>query len=156
MSTATDNFEAGFSIDGPHSPERTIEVADLAAAAARYLCHATLPERWANAVEYPAAAYRVIGHVDTLAARLDQVLDQLAQLQRAYAADPRLERDQWWSSTRPDPLDGWEAATIAGGCADDLTEARQKLRDAAAALQRAAGKAARLKFAADGAEDTGR
>lgn len=61
---------------GPYSPERTAEAAALMADAVRYLNHATL-DRPKDALNYPADLDRVIAHLETMAQRMPQLLDQL-------------------------------------------------------------------------------
>ena len=82
--------------DGPHSPERTAEVADLVAEGIRYLNYATLGD--APGLGYPADAYSLLGHLYTATERMPQLFDQMAaflsnwqasgQLADANGADP--------------------------------------------------------------------
>ena len=74
---------------GPHSPEKTAEVADLVAEGIRYLNHATLGG--AGGLEQPADIDRLISALATMASRLPQLfrqaevnLDRIAEAPGVY------------------------------------------------------------------------
>jgi hypothetical protein len=60
--------------DGPHSPERTQEIANLVAEGTRFLNYATLSE--APGLVAPCDAYELIGSVKIACERLPQLLSQ--------------------------------------------------------------------------------
>ncbi len=70
--------------DAPHHPERTRQLADLAAEAVRTLNYAT---RGDAGLLYPGEAYCLLGGLGILAARLPQLYDQIGDfLARGQAA----------------------------------------------------------------------
>lgn len=62
--------------DTPHSPERTRQLADVAAEAVRTLNYATAPGK--GGLTYPGDAYSLLGSLDVLASRLPQLCEQVA------------------------------------------------------------------------------
>jgi flavorubredoxin len=74
---------------GPHSPEYSRQVANAAAEAVRVLNHATLNHA-AEALRYPSDADAVIEALATMAARLPQLLEQIADWLSQQGADGRL------------------------------------------------------------------
>jgi hypothetical protein len=70
--------------DAPHYPERTQQLADLAAEAVRTLNYAT---RGDDGLLYPGEAYSLLGELGILASRLPQLYDQIGDfLARGEAA----------------------------------------------------------------------
>lgn len=62
--------------DTPHSPERTRQLADVAAEAIRTLNYATMIDR--GGLDYPGDAYELLGTLGQLAARLPQLCGQVS------------------------------------------------------------------------------
>lgn len=62
--------------DAPHSPERTRQLADVAADAIRTLNYATMSDR--GGLEYPGDAYELLGALVQLTQRLPQLSGQVA------------------------------------------------------------------------------
>ncbi len=72
---------------GPHSPEYTVTVAHALAESVRVLNHAT---RSADAIDYPATVYQVLGALYTATGRLPQLLGQLSRWLEREAEAGRL------------------------------------------------------------------
>jgi predicted metal-dependent HD superfamily phosphohydrolase len=70
-------------VDGPHSPERTKEIADLLAECVRFLNHATMS---GNGLDDPADVYYVLGALYTGTQRLPQLTRQITAVLTAQAA----------------------------------------------------------------------
>ena len=75
--------EINLHVDGPHSPERTKEIADLFAECVRFLNHATMS---GNGLDDPADIYYILGALYTGTQRLPQLTRQLAKFLGAQAA----------------------------------------------------------------------
>jgi hypothetical protein len=79
--------------DGPHSPERTREVANLFDAASRFLTYASMPGK-GSGLEYPADAYLLVGELYSATHRFPQMCDQLEHFLEAQEATGRLYEAQ--------------------------------------------------------------
>src|ERR1700733_5899148 len=79
-------MDIDLNVDGPHSPERTKEVADLLAECVRYLNYATMS---GNGLTDPADVYYILGALYTGTERLPQLFGNLARLLAAQAATGR-------------------------------------------------------------------
>lgn len=73
-----------FSLDGPHSPDETRRVADLAAECIRYLNRATMPAQ--AGLEYPSDVADLIGNLKVAVERIPQMLGQCAYFLRGQTA----------------------------------------------------------------------
>ena len=69
--------------DGPHSPERTAEVAAIFDACSRFLVYATLGG--APGLDYPAEMYSLLGELYSATGRMQQLFGQLRVFLRAQA-----------------------------------------------------------------------
>ena len=106
--------EINLHVDGPHSPERTKEIADLLAECVRYLNHATMS---GNGLDDPADVYYILGALYTGTQRLPQLFGQLtAILDKQVAA-------------------GVLADNAGGDPAERAAEASLDLSDAAASAE---------------------
>jgi hypothetical protein len=74
--------------DAPHSPERTRELADVAAEAVRTLNYATAPGK--DGLTYPGDAYELLGALWTLSQRLPQLCHQTVDYLRGEQDAGRL------------------------------------------------------------------
>jgi len=90
-------MEIDLNPDGPHSPDRTAEAAEVFDACSRYLVYATmrggqrageLPR--ARGLEYPSEAYRLLGEVYSATGRLAQLAIQLSAFLDAQGQTGRL------------------------------------------------------------------
>ena len=74
--------------DGPHSPERTAEVAAIFDACSRFLVYATLGG--APGLDYPAEMYSLLGELYSATGRMQQLFGQLRLFLRKQANDGKL------------------------------------------------------------------
>lgn len=118
----------GLEPGGPYSPERTIEVAELAAEAIRYLNTATL-DAPRDAITCPQDLDRVIASLATMAQRMPQVLNQAASWLRAETVAGRTEVTCGKFGGRP-ALAGDMATMALDAAAARFKAAAASLRDA--------------------------
>ena len=120
--------EINLHVDGPHSPERTKEIADLLAECVRFLNYASMSG--GGGLSDPADVYYVLGALYTGTQRLPQLFGQLATiLDRQVAAGTLAD------NTGGDPAvlsaeAGYALATAAGagdGLTTDLHDAQQAI-----------------------------
>ena len=109
--------------DGPHSPERTKEVADLLAEGVRFLNYST---NGGPGLEYPGDVYSLLGALYTGTERLPQLLMQLTSFLAAQAASGTLADDH-----------GRDVATLTAEASYNLGTAHQLAADLTKALQNA-------------------
>jgi hypothetical protein len=76
--------EINLHVDGPHSPERTKEIADLLAECVRFLNYATMS---GNGLTDPADVYYILGALYTGTQRASQLFGQVATILDRQAAD---------------------------------------------------------------------
>ena len=74
--------------DGPHSPERTAEVAAIFDACSRFLVYATMGT--APGLDYPSEAYRLLGELYSATGRMQQLFGHLRVFLRAQAGAGKL------------------------------------------------------------------
>jgi hypothetical protein len=84
--------EFPYSVDGPHSPERTAEIGTLFDEYSRYITYATMPEK--HGLTFPSDACRLVADLYSATGRIPQVCDQLGQFLRAQEATGRLYEAQ--------------------------------------------------------------
>jgi len=117
--------------DGPHSPERTAEVAAVFDACSRFLVYATMGR--APGLEYPSEAYRLLGELYSATGRLPQLCGQLGEFLAAQLATGRLGDD-----SGRDPALACDRASLhlrqAGAHAAGLTRALQDVQNAISGL----------------------
>jgi hypothetical protein len=109
-------MEIDLNVDGPHSPERTKEIADLLAECIRFLNYGTMS---GNGLTDPADVYYILGALYTGTERLPQLFGNLATLLAAQAATGRLGDNRGGVPT--------VVATEAGYDLADATEATEPL-----------------------------
>jgi hypothetical protein len=117
--------------DGPHSPERTAEVAALFDACSRYLTYATMSSK--HGLESPSEAYRLLGELYSATGRLPQLCGQLTGFLAAQGESGTLADDH-----------GLDVATQiaeasyhlggAHGAAEQLTKALQRAQQSISGL----------------------
>lgn len=78
--------------DNPHSPERTAELAHVAAEAVRVLNHATMPGR--GGLAYPSDVCAVLSSLHELVRRIPQLCDQLGNWLAAENDAGRVRTDE--------------------------------------------------------------
>jgi hypothetical protein len=110
-------------VDGPHSPERTREVADLLAESVRFLNYAS---NGGPGLEDPADAYSLLGALYMGTERLPQLFMQLGNFLAAHGRSGRL------AST-----DGGPVSPLVATAAYHLSEAHQLAAALTTALQEA-------------------
>ena len=132
---------------GPYSPERTAEVARVAAAAARFLNHATLDPS-GHALRWPADMDAVLVSLASMAQRMPQLCGQLAGWLTAETAAGRTAVTYGTYKDRP----GLAAEVAAAG----LDVAAARFGEAAKALHAAQQVTAAISGATDGSEGEGR
>jgi hypothetical protein len=108
--------------DGPHSPDRTAEVAAVFDACSRFLVYATMGR--APGLEYPSEAYRLLGEVYSATSRLPQLCNQIEAFLSAQLAAARLGDDS-----------GRDPALACDRAARYLRQAAERAADLTAALQ---------------------
>src|SRR5687767_9820557 len=80
-------------LDGPYSPERTVDAARTIAELVRYLNHATAPWKSGDCLEYPSHLGSVIANLRGALYGMDQLLRQLGQHCDRFADMPGLYDD---------------------------------------------------------------
>ena len=91
--TPLEQFEARFSIDGPHTSEDLAAAAGILAAAVRYLNHATLPHRASESIPFPGTGSKIVSTLAGAVAGLGQLTEQLGQRFTAFADDENVYDD---------------------------------------------------------------
>ena len=118
-------------VDGPHSPERTKEIADLFAECVRFLNYASMSG--SGGLSDPADVYHVLGALYTGTQRASQLFGQLATILDRQAADGVLA-----DNAGADPAHQVADATLHLGDAqqnvDALTNALQNAQQAISGL----------------------
>jgi len=130
--------------DGPHSPERTAEVAAIFDACSRFLVYSTMGS--APGLDYPSEAYRLLGELYSATSRLPQLCGQLAEFLAAQLATGKLGDD-----SGRDPAVACEGASmhlrLAAERAAGLTASLQDVQRAISGLH--------VKSGTEGSKDDG-
>jgi hypothetical protein len=108
--------------DGPHSPERTAEVAAIFDACSRFLVYATMGG--APGLDYPSEAYRLLGDLYCATGRLPQMCEQLREFLHQQEDGGRLGDDSDREVSVQVGIAGGALVTAAGHAAG-LTRALQ-------------------------------
>lgn len=120
-------------LDGPYSPELLASALDTAAELIRYACRATVAGRRSTALRSAPELYTSIGHLVTVAARMGNLANRLADFTTfTLPADPDLRHDQY--STEPPSMSRQMAIDTAFDAAVKLGLARDNAGDLARAL----------------------
>ena len=112
--------------DGPHSPDRTRDAANILVAAIRYLNYATM--YGSGGLEYPADVYALLSDVAAAFQAAPQLLDQAGAFLRAQAAAGQAGDDQ-----------GRDPVAVAAEASTELEVAGWKAGDAWLMVKRAQG-----------------
>ena len=120
-------IERLFPYDGPHSAETVATAAQAVNRLVRYLNNATGPWNAPHTLEWGATIYRVVGALSGSVDGMEQLFDQLRIAAEAQATDPTAYDDR---RDRP-------AATTAHELAATINDARGRLGEVAAELDRA-------------------
>ena len=117
-------------VDGPHSPERTKEVADLLAECVRFLNYATMS---GNGLDDPADIYFILGALYTGTQRFPQLSRQLTALLAVQKDSGSLADNEGRDAGSQVAMAGYHLGE-AHARAEDLTTALQSAQQAISGL----------------------
>lgn len=120
------------------SHNHIFRAADEMGELARYLVHATLPERYLQTLPHPASIDALVIAIRYTLGVLPQLLEQISQRLNMLGDDPRLDTDS--------PNDGIPAPERALDAAEKMASAADILRTAAESFGRINTETSHLKF----------
>jgi hypothetical protein len=117
--------------DGPHSPERTAEVAAVFDACSRFLVYATMADK--HGLQYPSDAYRLVAEIYSATGRLPQLCAQLTAFLAAQKDSGTLYEARGADVSEQVAKAAYHLG-LAHGAARDLTRALQDAQSAMSGL----------------------
>lgn len=112
--------------DGPHSPDRTAEVAALFDACSRFLVYATMRNA---GLQYPADVYRLLGEMYSATSRIPQMCGQITAFLSAQKDSGTLYEASGAEVSERVATAAYHLG-LAHGAAEDLTRALRDVQNA--------------------------